>query len=124
VISQIARTILGIGPYYYVLQFTTAVLLVLAANTAFADFPRLAYFMARDKFLPSHFAFRGERLAFNNGIIVLAAVAAVLIVVFRGSVTALIPLYTIGVFVAFTLSQTVCCPRSPASEPGWLGAAR
>jgi Amino acid permease len=96
------------------------VLLVLAANTAFADFPRLAYFMARDKFLPSHFAFRGERLAFSNGIAVLATVAALLIVVFQGSVTALIPLYTVGVFIAFTLSQAGIAARFwRLREPGW-----
>ena len=91
--SQLTRTLVGIGPYYYLVQFATALLLVLAANTAFADFPRLAYFMARDKFLPRHFAFRGDRLAFTGGIIVLAAVAAVLILLFRGSVTGLMPLY-------------------------------
>ena len=81
-------------------------LLVLAANTVFADFPRLSSFLARDGFLPRIFQFRGERLAFNSGIIVLAVVAAVLIVAFGGSVAALIPLYTVGVFIAFTLSQS------------------
>ncbi|MGH2370428.1 MAG: APC family permease, partial [Chloroflexota bacterium] len=98
----------------------TAVLLVLAANTAFADFPRLAYFMARDKFLPSSFAFRGERLAFSNGIIVLAVVAATLVVIFQGSVTNLIPLYTVGVFIGFTLSQSGLVARWwRLREPGW-----
>jgi hypothetical protein len=98
----------------------TALLLVLAANTAFADFPRLAYFMAPDKSLPSYFAFRGDRLAFNNGIIVLAAVAAFLVILFQGSVTALIPLYTVGVFVAFTLSQTgMVRHHLTLREPGW-----
>ena len=127
--SQLTRTLVGIGPYYYLVQFATAVLLVLAANTAFADFPRLACFMARDKFLPSQFAFRGERLAFTNGIIVLAVVAAVLIVLFQGSVTGLIPLYTVGVFLAFTLSQAgivVRCwrLREPRLAPGAGGQRR
>ena len=118
--SQLTRALVGIGPYYYLVQFATALLLVLAANTAFADFPRLAFFMARDKFLPSHFAFRGERLAFSNGITVLATVAALLIVFFQGSVTALIPLYTVGVFIAFTLSQAGIAVRFwRLREPGW-----
>ena len=118
--SQLTRTLVGVGPYYYVVQFATALLLVLAANTAFADFPRLAYFMARDKFLPSSFAFRGDRLAFSNGIIILAVVAALLIVYFRGSVTALLPLYGIGVFTAFTLSQAGLAARWwRRRERGW-----
>ncbi|HEX2036824.1 MAG TPA: APC family permease, partial [Chloroflexota bacterium] len=120
VISQLGRTLVGIGPYYYLVQFATALLLVLAANTAFADFPRLAYFLARDKFLPSHFAFRGDRLAFNNGIIILAVMAAALIILFRGSVTSLLPLYGIGVFTAFTLSQAGLVMRWwRRRQPGW-----
>ncbi|MBI2939981.1 MAG: APC family permease [Chloroflexi bacterium] len=107
VVSQLTRTLVGVGtPYHYLVQFSTALLLVLAANTAFADFPRLASFLARDHYLPRQFLFRGERLAFGVGIVVLAAVAATLIVSFQGSVTNLIPLYTVGVFVAFTLSQS------------------
>jgi amino acid transporter len=118
--SQLTRTLMGIGPYYYLVQFSTALLLVLAANTAFADFPRLAYFLARDKFLPSHFAFQGARLAFSNGIIILAVVAGVLIVLFQGSVTALLPLYGIGVFTAFTLSQAALVMRWwRLREGGW-----
>ena len=118
--SQLTRTLFGIGPFYYVVQFSTALLLVLAANTAFADFPRLAYFLARDKFLPSHFAFQGSRLAFSNGIIILAVVAAVLIVLFQGSVTNLLPLYGIGVFTAFTLSQAALVARWwRTRDPGW-----
>ena len=118
--SQLTRTLVGIGPVYYIVQFATALLLVLAANTAFADFPRLAYFMARDKFLPAHFAFRGERLAFSSGIIILAGLAAVLILLFRGSVTGLLPLYGIGVFTAFTLSQAALVARWWRQRgPGW-----
>ena len=107
VISQLTRTLVGEGtPFHYLVQVSTALLLVLAANTAFADFPRMASILARDRFLPRLFAFRGDRLAFTSGIVVLAVIAAVLIVAFEGSVTNLIPLYTVGVFVAFTLSQT------------------
>jgi amino acid transporter len=107
VISLLTATLVGAGsPYHYFMQLATALLLVLAANTAFADFPRLASILARDRFLPRTFAFRGERLAFSTGILLLAGIAAVLLVAFAGSVTNLIPLYTVGVFVAFTLSQS------------------
>ena len=106
VISQLTRTFVGVGPYYYLVQVSTAILLVLAANTAFADFPRLSSILARDGFLPRVFQFRGDRLAFSYGIVVLAVIASLLIWYFEGSVTNLIPLYTIGVFVAFTLSQS------------------
>jgi amino acid transporter len=107
VISLLTGTLVGAGsPYHYLMQVSTALLLVLAANTAFADFPRLASILARDRFLPRTFSFRGDRLAFSTGIVLLAVVAAALIVVFEGSVTNLIPLYTVGVFVAFTLSQS------------------
>lgn len=105
VISQIVKALVGMSWSYYLVQFATMLLLILAANTSFADFPRLASFLARDKFLPSHFGFRGDRLAFNNGIIALAAIACILVAIFKASVTNLIPLYTIGVFIAFTLSQ-------------------
>ncbi len=106
VISQLTRTLVGTGtPMHWLVQISTALLLVLAANTAFADFPRLGSILARDRFLPRVFQFRGDRLAFSSGIVLLAVIAAVLIVAFGGSVTELIPLYTIGVFVAFTLSQ-------------------
>jgi amino acid transporter len=107
VMSQLTALIVGAGsPYHYLVQISTALLLVLAANTAFADFPRLSSILARDGFLPRVFQFRGERLAFNGGIVALAVVAGVLLVAFGGSVTALIPLYTVGVFMAFTLSQS------------------
>jgi len=107
VISQLTRTLVGEGsPFHYLVQISTALLLVLAANTAFADFPRMASILARDRFLPRLFAFRGDRLAFTSGIVVLSLIAASLIVAFEGSVTNLIPLYTVGVFVAFTLSQS------------------
>ena len=105
VVSQVARAVMGQGPFYYVLQFATALILVLAANTSFADFPRLASILARDRYMPSQFSFRGDRLAFTTGIVALAALAIALLVAFGGSVNALIPLYAVGVFTAFTLSQ-------------------
>ena len=106
VVSQIARTVFGgRGFAYYALQVATMLILVLAANTAYADFPRLASLVARDRFLPRQFMSQGDRLAFSNGILILSSVAALLIVVFDGDTHALIPLYMIGVFVSFTLSQ-------------------
>lgn len=106
VLSQVTRTLVGAEtPIHFTVQLATALILILAANTAFADFPRLASILARDRYLPRVFSFRGDRLAFTGGIALLGVVAALLIVVFRGSVTALIPLYTVGVFLAFTLSQ-------------------
>lgn len=105
-LSQIAHTVFGSGPLYYVVQATTMAILLLAANTAYQDFPRLAAFMARDGYLPRRFANRGDRLVHNLGIYVLAGAASVLLVVFRGSVHHLIPLYAVGVFLAFTLNQS------------------
>jgi amino acid transporter len=105
VLSQIGRSTFGTSPLYYVLQVSTMAILILAANTSFADFPRLSSILARDGFFPRQFAFRGERLAFNAGIVALALVSIVVLVAFGGNVNALIPLYAIGVFTAFTLSQ-------------------
>ncbi|MBM4421319.1 MAG: APC family permease [Chloroflexi bacterium] len=105
--SMLTRAVFGPGtPLYYLVQITTAVILLLAANTGFTGFPRLASILANDRFMPRQFAIRGDRLAFSFGIVVLAVTAAVVLWAFRGSVTALIPLYTLGVFVAFTLSQS------------------
>jgi amino acid transporter len=123
VMSQLTALLVGGGsPYHYLVQISTALLLVLAANTAFADFPRLSSILARDGFLPRVFQFRGERLAFNGGILLLAAVAILLLIAFAGSVTALIPLYTVGVFMAFTLSQSGMVRRwwrKRSEVPGW-----
>jgi amino acid transporter len=105
VLSLLAHAVFGDGPLYYVTQASAVLILVLAANTAFADFPRLASLLARDDYAPKQLAFRGERLAFSNGIIMLGALSAVLIVVFGGSTGALLPLYAVAVFTAFTLSQ-------------------
>lgn len=105
VISQIGRSVFGTGAIYYVLQLSTMGILVLTANTSFADFPRLASLLARDGYMPSRFAFRGERLAFSAGIVVLAILSIVVLAAFGGRIEALIPLYAIGVFTSITLSQ-------------------
>ena len=106
VISQIARNTFGNhSVFYYAVQAATMLILVLAANTAYADFPRLASIVARDRFLPRQFMNQGDRLAFSNGILILSALAALLLVAFGGDTHSLIPLYMIGVFVSFTLSQ-------------------
>ncbi len=107
VINQLAVALVGHGSaYHYFVQFTTALILLLAANTSFADFPRLASILGKDRFLPRQLQYRGDRLAFDTGIIFLAGVAIMLIIAFSASVDRLIPLYTVGVFVAFTLSQS------------------
>jgi len=108
IISQFARVIFtgGMGWFYYIIQGTTALILILAANTSFADFPRLASLLARDRFLPRQFATRGDKLVFSNGIIILAVFAAVLVIGFGGDTSRLIPLYAVGVFLSFTLSQS------------------
>ncbi len=105
VVSQLARQVFGGGIIYYYIQAVSMLILVLAANTAFADFPRLAFFMARDGYLPRQFGNRGDRLVFSNGVVMLTVVAAALILVFDGDTHALIPLYAVGVFTSFTLSQ-------------------
>lgn len=108
VISQFARIMFtgSFGWFYYVVQAATAAILVLAANTAFADFPRLSSLLARDRFLPRQFANRGDRLVFSNGIVILAIFSGVLVIVFGGDTSRLIPLYAVGVFLSFTLSQS------------------
>jgi amino acid transporter len=106
VLSQVGRTVFGgRGPLYYILQFATMGILILAANTSFADFPRLSSILARDGFFPRQFALRGERLAFNSGIVALSLASIGLCVAFKGSTDRLIGLYAIGVFTSFTLSQ-------------------
>jgi amino acid transporter len=124
VLSQIGEAVLGSGPAYYILIFSTMGILVLAAQTSFADFPRLASILARDGFMPRRFAYRGERLAFNTGIVGLALVAILVVVAFRGRVEALIPLYAIGVFTAFTLSQGGMVRHWLTERgPGWRRSA-
>lgn len=124
VISQLGRTIYGESIFYYIFQFATMGILVIAANTAFADFPRLASILARDNFLPHQFTFRGDRLAFTVGITALGTVAGLLILIFQGDTHALIPLYAIGVFLAFTLSQTgMVLHWRKLKTPGWKRSA-
>jgi amino acid transporter len=108
VISQFGRIIFtgAFGWFYYLVQITTALILVLAANTSFADFPRLASLLARDRFLPRQFANRGDKLVFSNGIVILAILSGVLVIAFGGDTSRLIPLYAVGVFLSFTLSQS------------------
>jgi amino acid transporter len=107
VISQIARIVFvgKLGWFYYVVQATTAAILVLAANTSYAGFPRLASLLARDRFLPRQLANLGDRLVFSNGIVLLAVFSGLLVWAFRGDTSRLIPLYAVGVFLSFTLSQ-------------------
>ncbi len=124
VISQIARAVLGTGTVghilYFVVQILTMLILVLAANTSFADFPRLASFHAHDHFLPTPMTTRGRRLVFSTGIVVLAGFATLMTLVTGASVTRLIPLYAIGVFTSFTLSQAGMARRhTKLKEPGW-----
>jgi amino acid transporter len=120
VISQMGRAVFGTGAMHTVLQFATAGILVLAANTAYVDFPRLAGIIAKDSYLPRQFANRGDRLVFSNGILFLAAASAGLLVLFGGLTNALIPLYAVGVFTSFTLSQAgMVRHHLREREPGW-----
>jgi amino acid transporter len=120
VLSLLVRHLTGDGLVLIVAQVATALILVLAANTSFADFPRLSSFLARDDFLPRQFAYRGERLAFTTGIVALSIMAIGLLIGFEASTSGLIPLYTLGVFIAFTLSQGGMLVRWwRRREPGW-----
>ncbi len=121
VISQIGRVAFGgTTPPYYLLQGATALILILAANTAFNGFPRLAAIMAQDGYMPRQFTFRGDRLAFSYGIIVLASIATVIVILFNADTHRLIPLYAVGVFIAFTLSQSgLFIHWRKTREPGW-----
>lgn len=124
VLSQLGKTILGKNYFYYFLQISTLLILLLAANTSFADFPRLCYFLGRDGFLPRQFAHLGDRLVYSNGIIVLSLFAALLVIIFRGNVNSVIPLYAVGVFTSFTLSQAGMVRHWFGSKlPGWQASA-
>jgi amino acid transporter len=121
VVSLIARNILGDNPFYFVVQVSTMMILVLAANTAFSDFPRLSWFLARDRFLPNLFKHQGDRLAYSTGIIALGLLAGFLVLVFGGNTNSLIPLYAVGVFASFTLSQAGMVVRWwRLRTPGWI----
>jgi len=125
VVSQLARGVFGgRNVFYYIVQAATMLILVLAANTAFADFPRLASIVARDRYMPRQFMNLGDKLAFSNGIVALSVAAGMLCVIFGGDPHALIPLYMIGVFLSFTLSQTGMFLRARRMrEPGWRVSA-
>ena len=119
-VSELGRKVLGKNVLYYAFQVATALVLFLAANTSFADFPRLSAILATDRFMPRQFGFKGDRLAFSNGILLLAGSASVLLIVFGGEVSNLIPLYAVGVFTSFTLSQTgMVVHWLKLKEPGW-----
>jgi amino acid transporter len=105
ILSALARRLLGSGLFYYIIQATTLLILAVAANTSFAGFPRVAAILAEDGFLPRQFNSLGDRLVFSNGILALSVVSGILIVVFNGDTHALVPLFAIGAFLAFTLSQ-------------------
>jgi len=120
VVSKIARRVFGGGFFYYEIQAVTMLILLLAANTSFADFPRLAFFMARDGFMPRQFRAQGDRLVFSNGIVILAGLAILLLIGFQGDTHALLPLYAIGVFISFTVSQSAMVRRwLRLHEQGW-----
>jgi len=120
VLSQIGRALFGNGPLYIAVQVATALILVLAANTAYSDFPRLSYFMARDGFMPRQMGNIGDRLVYSNGIVALSVLASALILLFNGDTHGLLPLYAVGVFISFTLSQFGMVRRWLRLKPsGW-----
>jgi len=120
IISQIAQAVYGTSIFFYIFQIATMGVLVIAANTAFADFPRLSSVLARDNYMPHQFLFRGDRLAFSTGIVALGAIAALLVVAFAGDVTNLIHLYAVGVFLAFTMSDSgMVVHWWKTRGPGW-----
>jgi amino acid transporter len=124
IVSQLARGIFGTGFFYYMLQAGTALILILAANTSYADFPRLGSFMAGDSYLPKVLKDRGSRLVYSNGMILLTAMSILLLLVFGGETSRLIPLYAIGVFLSFTLSQSGMVVHWWRNrEPGWHWSA-
>lgn len=124
VLSTLGAAVFGRGPVYLLLQASTAAILLLAANTAFADFPRVCSFIARDGYLPRQLAHVGDRLVYSNGVIGLAVAAGGLLAFFGGVTTALIPLYAVGVFTSFTLSQTGMVRRHQTHrQRGWQASA-
>ncbi|MGX7329625.1 APC family permease [uncultured Enterococcus sp.] len=120
VLSQIGKTIFGGGIFFYILQFATALILAVAANTGFSAFPVLAYNLSKDKFMPHMYQDRGDRLGYSNGIITLALGSIVLLFIFQGSTERLIPLYSIGVFTPFALSQSGMVVRWYKQKEHWL----
>jgi amino acid transporter len=124
VVAQVAHAVFGGGALFYVVQVMTAAILILAANTAYQDFPRLSSILAQDRFMPRQFLNRGDRLVFSNGVLALALVASILIIAFDADLNKLIQLYLVGVFISFTLSQTGMVLRwRRLREPGWRRSA-
>ena len=124
VIAQMGILVFGNGAVFFVLQIATAMILTLAANTAYADFPRLSSIIASDRYLPRQLANRGDRLVFSNGVVFLAGAAGLLLIAFGGVTNALIPLYAVGVFTSFTLSQAgMVRHHRTEQEPGWKRSA-
>ncbi|MDQ3987580.1 MAG: APC family permease [Actinomycetota bacterium] len=124
VVAQVAHAVFGGGPMFYVIQVLTALILILAANTAYTGFPVLASILAKDKMVPRQFRNRGDRLVFSNGILILAVSAALLVVIFDANLNALIQLYLVGVFLSFTLAQAGTVMRwRRTREPGWQKSA-
>ena len=122
VVSQIAAQTFGRNGMYYFIQVTTALILVLAANTGYSAFPLLAFSLAKDKYIARMFTMRGDRLAYSNGILTLGATSIILIIAFKGQTEQLIPLYAVGVFIPFTLSQTGMMVKWFRERPkGWMG---
>jgi amino acid transporter len=120
VVAQIAAAVFGGGVMFYVVQAMTAAILILAANTAYQDFPRLSSILAQDRFMPRQFMNRGDRLVFSNGIVILALLASLLIVIFNADLNSLIQLYLVGVFISFTLSQSgMVIHWRRTRESGW-----
>ena len=124
-VAQLADHLFGRGKIYQFIQYSTAAILILAANTAFQDFPRLSSILARDRYAPRQLAGIGDRLVFSNGILLLSLTAMFLLILFKGETTLLIPLYAVGVFISFTLSQMGMGRRQVMlKHPGWrLGSA-
>ncbi|MDQ3962445.1 MAG: APC family permease [Actinomycetota bacterium] len=124
VVAQVAHAVFGGGPMFFVIQVMTALILVLAANTAYTGFPVLASILAKDRFMPSQFKSRGDRLVYSNGIVILAVLAALLVWAFDANLTNLIQLYLVGVFLSFTLAQFGTVVRwKRTQEPGWRRSA-
>src|SRR5690606_23227790 len=105
ILSQMTREVTGGGPLYFWVQTFTALILILAANTAYQDFPRLSSFLARDGFLPRWLQNRGDRLVYSSGIVALAIIASIIVIVFDADEIAMLPLYALGVMMGFTISQ-------------------
>jgi amino acid transporter len=124
VIAQIAYGVFGYGFMFYVIQFTTAMILIMACNTAFTGFPMLMHSVGKDGFVPRQFTVRGKRLGFSNGIVALAFVACILVIIFNAETHALLPLYAVGVFLSFTLAQTGMVKHwIKAKDRGWIKRA-